>query len=38
MEEVVKKKIPQLCYYGNSTAIRFSVVPNKDYSLRMCFC
>lgn len=34
----IKNKTPQLCYYNNNSALRFSLVPNTGYNIRMCFC
>ena len=31
-----KIKIPQLCYYQRNLALRFSLVPNTGYNIRMC--
>ena len=31
-----KIKVPQLCYYGQKVALRFSLIPNSGYNIRMC--
>ena len=32
----IKYKIPQVYFHSSSAALRFSLVPNNGYNIRMC--
>lgn len=36
MEDNLKIKIPQLCHYSETSVVRFSIIPNKEYNIRLC--